>query len=160
MTIERGVLICLDLSPVVDKVVEEGVALARGLGVGVLLLHVAAPEPDFVGYDESGILTRDKRAKELKAEHADLQDLAARLTAEGVQARALLVKGPTTQVILEQAERHDVRMVVVGSHGHGALHRFLIGSTTEALVRQSTRTVVVVRVHEDEEEADSSDSRG
>lgn len=150
MSIERGVLICLDLSPTMNAVIDEGVSLAKALGTGVLLLHVAAPEPDFVGYDE-GVYTRDKRAKELKKEHADLQALAEKLTADGVQAQALLIQGPNTQTILDQAERHDVRLVVVGSHGHGVLHRFLIGSTTDAVFRRSTRTLVVVRVHDDQQ---------
>ncbi|MCA8923563.1 MAG: universal stress protein [Planctomycetes bacterium] len=147
MSSKQGVLICLDLSPEGEKVLAEGVSLAKALGTGVLLLHVAAPEPDFVGYDE-GILTRDDRARELRQEHSDLLALAERLSAEGVPAQALLISGAITPVILEQAERHDVRLVVVGSHGHGALHRFLIGSTTDAVVRRSPRTVVVVRALE------------
>jgi nucleotide-binding universal stress UspA family protein len=150
MTNEAVVLICLDLSPAGDKVLKEGVALAMALCVKVLLLHVAAPEPEFVGYDEDGPYTRDMRADELKAEHKRLGDLAAGLCTQGVEARALLVKGPTTAVILEQAERHNARFVVVGSHGRGVLHRFLIGSTTDALLRQSTRTLVVVRAFEGE----------
>ena len=35
-------------------------------------------------------------------------------------------------------------LLVVGSHGHGGLHHLLVGSVTEAVLRQSTIPVVVV----------------
>ena len=150
MPTTKGVLICLDLSSVADRVLEEGANLAKALGVGAILLHVAAPEPDFIGYDNSGIYTRQRRADELRDEHATLQDLATKLTEQGTPTLPLLVKGVITQVILEQAEKHDSRLVVAGSHGHGALHRFLIGSTADALVRRCTRTLVLVPVHDED----------
>jgi nucleotide-binding universal stress UspA family protein len=60
----------------------------------------------------------------------------------------LLVKGATVEVILGEADRLGADLVVVGSHGHGAVHRFLVGSTADALVRQSEVPVLVVPVHD------------
>jgi nucleotide-binding universal stress UspA family protein len=67
-----------------------------------------------------------------------------------VAVKPLLVKGATLEVILGEAGRLGADVIVVGSHGHGAMHRFLVGSTADALVRQSDRPVLVVPVHPDD----------
>ena len=43
------------------------------------------------------------------------------------------------------AETLNVRMVVVGSHGKGALRRALLGSVSTYLTQHCTRPVLVVR---------------
>ncbi len=55
------VLVCVDFSAASAEVVDAGARLARALGTGMHLLHVAAPEPDLVGYDTPGGPRRQKR---------------------------------------------------------------------------------------------------
>lgn len=144
------VLVCIDFSPASEKVMKEGKFLAESLDTGIVLLHAAAPEPAFIGYDDTGgAYARDDRAGELRKEHGELHSLAAAITATGIETLPLLVEGPTAEVILEQADKHHCRLIVVGSHGQGALHRFLVGSTVDSLVRRAERTVVIVPIHED-----------
>jgi len=146
----KQILTCLDLSPSSRRVFDRGADLAVALGAEVHLLHVAAPEPSFVGYDtKGGAYGRDRRADELKAEHAELGRRVSELRERGVTARPLLVEGTTVETILAQADRLQADLVVIGSHGHAALHRFLIGSTTDALVRRCPRMLVLVPCHDD-----------
>lgn len=145
----KQLLVCLDLAPTSQRVFERGAELALALGAEVHLLHVAAPEPTFVGYDpKGGPYDRDRRARELKSEHAALARLADELRERGVAAKSLLVEGMTVETILEQADHLEADLVVVGSHGHHALHRFLIGSTADALTRRCPRPLVLVPCHD------------
>ncbi len=145
----REVLACVDLSDATDAVVAEAAELAHGRGGRVHLLHVAADEPVIAGYDKDPIspYTRDDRAGELLDEHGQLRDLAARLEAEGLEVEPLVVMGATIDKILEVADHIDAGHLVVGSHGRSGLHHLLTGSVTEALLKRSTRPVVVVPVH-------------
>ena len=59
----------------------------------------------------------------------------------------LCVMGATNDRILEVADPIDAGHLVVGSHGRSGLHHLLTGSVTEALLKRSTRPVVVVPVH-------------
>jgi nucleotide-binding universal stress UspA family protein len=146
----KQLLVCLDLAPSSRRVLERGAELALALGAEVHLLHVAAPEPTFVGYDpKGGPYDRDRRAHELKDEHAELGRLVAELRERGVTATPLLVVGMTVETILDQAERLEADLVVIGSHGHRALHRYLIGSTADALVRRCPQLLVLVPCHDD-----------
>lgn len=140
-------LVCADLSDATEPVLAEAAALAEMMGARIHLLHVAGPEPDFVGYDrEGGPSDRDRRAGELSDEHSRLHDLARRFETTRLEIVPLLVMGQTVAVILAEAEKLGAASIVVGSHGHGALHRALLGSTTDGLLRHATCPVTVVPI--------------
>ena len=43
------ILVALDLSSATERALATAIKLSRGMSAEVWLLHVAAPEPDFVG---------------------------------------------------------------------------------------------------------------
>lgn len=146
------VLACVDFSDATDAVLREGARLAHTAGNRLHLIHVAATEPELAGYDQGPVAahTRDDRAWELRTEHQQLRELAARLEADpefaGIEVLPLLVMGQTAPKILEEADRIGAGVIVAGSHGHGALHHLILGSVSEQLVKHASRPVVVVPV--------------
>ena len=140
------VLAAIDFSDITDTVLDEAARLARALGAGLEVVHVAAGEPALAGYDKDDVatFTRDDRAGELRDEHGRLQDLAARLVSPDLPVEPLLIMGDTVERLLHEAERKDASLIVAGSHGHGGLHHLLLGSISEALVRHADRPVLIV----------------
>lgn len=138
------ILAALDFSSVAPRVVDLAASLAEAYGAELILIHIAAPEPDFVGYGPGPAGVRQARARELRGEHRDLQEAAEALRKRGIAATALLVAGGTVEKLLEESRRLAVDAIVIGSHGHGALHRALVGSTTEGTIRAAGCPVVVV----------------
>jgi nucleotide-binding universal stress UspA family protein len=53
--------------------------------------------------------------------------------------------GNPHQIILDYAERHDIDVIVMGTHGREGLDRYLLGSVAEKVVRMSDVPVVTVR---------------
>lgn len=53
--------------------------------------------------------------------------------------------GSPRAVILDESEDWKADLVVVGSHGYGALQRFLLGSVSQAVVSHAKCSVEVVR---------------
>ena len=49
------------------------------------------------------------------------------------------------RAICEYAEKHDIDLIIVGSHGRGGMERWLIGSVAERVVRHARANVYVVR---------------
>jgi nucleotide-binding universal stress UspA family protein len=139
-----NILAAIDFSAVSDEVVALAGRLSRAAGDRVWLLHVAAPDPAFLGWQAGPQSTRDARAEALRSEHRDLQSRAEALRGSGLEATALLVQGGTVETILAEAERLHAELIVVGSHGRGALGRALLGSVSEGLVRRSALPVLVV----------------
>ncbi len=110
----------------------------------IFLLHVAEPDPSFIGYEAGPEEVRNQVAKEFHLEHQQLQASADRLRQAGHQVNALLVQGPTVQTILEQAEYLGAEVIVVGSHGRGKLFDLVVGSVSAGVIRKSKVPVLVV----------------
>lgn len=137
-------LVPVDFSEVTASVVDSAASMARAFSAELVLIHVAAPEPDFVGMDVGPQAVREARAEEIRGEHRELQALAEGLRGGGLSTRALLVQGPTVEKILAEARKLEADVIVIGSHGHGALYRALLGSVSEGVVRGAACPVLVV----------------
>jgi nucleotide-binding universal stress UspA family protein len=140
----KNILAAIDFSPVSDAVVEHATALARAFDGALWLLHVAAPEPDFVGYDSGPQSVRHSVAAALHDNHRRLQEQSAALRERGIDCTALLIQGSTPETIVREAERLGVDVVVLGSHGHGAIRRALLGSVSEHVLHHATRPLLIV----------------
>ncbi len=140
----KRIIAAVDFSPVSDAVVVRAVSIARAFSAHLYLVHVAAPDPDFVGLDAGPRSVRSTRAGELRAEHRDLQQWASDLRDQGLEAEALLVQGPTVETLVERAEHLEADLIVLGSHGHGAVYRALVGSVSEGVLRTGVCPVLIV----------------
>ncbi len=56
-----------------------------------------------------------------------------------------VLSGSPKRVILEEAEKFGADLIVVGSHGHGMLERFLLGSVSQAVALHAKCSVEIVR---------------
>jgi len=140
----KTIVVAIDFSAVTADVLERAAELGKGLSAAVWLVHVAAPDPDFVGYDAGPTTVRDQVAHEMRDTHRRVQDEADALRARGVNATALQVQGPTVETILHEAERLHADVIVLGSHGHSALHRALLGSISEGVLHRAACPVLIV----------------
>lgn len=138
------ILVPVDFSAVSASAVDLAAALANGLGAKLWLLHVAAPEPDFVGYSAGPDEVRDAIASALREEHRELESLARRAQATGVEVEPLMIQGPTVEAIVDKANDLGADVIVLGSHGRGALMRALLGSVSEGVLRSAGRPVLIV----------------
>ncbi len=145
----KTILAAVDFSTNSGAVVDTAAALAKGLDAKLFILHVAAPDPDFVGYAAGPSEVRDTIAGALRAEHRDLEALAARASAGGIDTEPLMIQGPTIEAIVHKAGDLDADIIVVGSHGHGALLRALLGSVSMGVLRTAGRPVLIIPSRDD-----------
>lgn len=138
-----SLLVAVDFSPVTKRQIEAVRRLAAPRR-RVFVLHVAEPDPDFVGFEGGPDEVRDQIAAEYREEHRRVQALAAELRDAGLEATGMLVQGPTVATILEQVDRLEADAIVVGSHGHGAIFDLVVGSVSSGVIRRSRVPVLVV----------------
>ncbi|MHC4952935.1 MAG: universal stress protein [Planctomycetota bacterium] len=139
-----AILVGIDFSPLNDAVLDVAERLATATGRGLFLVHVAAPDPEFVGYEVGPQAIREVRANELLAERDRMKQMADALESRGVTAYTRLVAGETVNTLLDEADSHGADMIIVGSHGHGAIHRALLGSIAEGLLRHTKLPLLIV----------------
>lgn len=140
----KNILTAIDFSPVTSKVLDQAKALAAAFNAKLWIIHVAAPEPDFVGFKTGPQYVRDHLADQLRKEHAELQSMAAACKSEGIEAEALLIQGPTAETIVAEADRLKADIVLVGSHGRGALFKAFVGSVSEQVLGECRIPVLVI----------------
>ena len=140
-------LVCVDLSESTEIIVKKIEEITKALPAKVWLLHNAVPEPDFVDFKVDPLAARESLAKKFRVEHRQIQELANRMRNAGVETTALLVHGATVDTILKEASDLEVDMIVVGSHGRGAMYQLLMGSVSEAVLHKSRFPVLVVPTH-------------
>lgn len=141
----KNVVAALDFSDVTANVLRHAKKLAAALGCHLWLVHVEAPDPDFVGYDAGPQTVRDQVSTAIHRDHKELQELAQVCRGEGIESTALLLQGPTAQAVVDKAAELGAEFLVVGSHGHSGLRKLLLGSVSEAILRAATCPVVVVK---------------
>ena len=127
----RRVLVPSDLSPLSRYTVPFAYTLLGDRGGEVLLLHVA-PGPD---HSTDGDLPAQLRA--LIPKHGVPANVTTRTE--------IVHHADVARAIDEAAERGGADAICMGSHGRSGLKRAIVGSVTEAVMRQSRRPVFVVR---------------
>ena len=139
-------LVALDFSPASQAVLTIAEQQARALAAKLYLIHVVAPDPDFVGYEVGPQSVRDAVAHEYRDQHRQLQEAADKLRQAEVDTTALLVQGPTGQTLLEEAAKLGADLLVIGSHGHGAVYDLLAGSVSHWILQNTFLPVLVVPI--------------
>lgn len=102
------------------------------------------------------LLERDRERASREVEDAER---VIRETHPRFDVSSTAIEGLPKEVILEEAERWGADLIVIGSHGHGAVKRILLGSVTQAVVLHASCSVEVVR-RRDTSDADESRKDG
>jgi len=140
----KNVILAIDFSESTRRILEAAIEVAKAFSAHLYIIHVAAPNPDFVGYEEGPQSERDAVAAHYHQEHRELGGFAAEARQQGVASTALLVQGPTVEKLILERERLQADLVVVGSHGRSAILQLVVGSTSEGLIRKAGCPVMII----------------
>ena len=126
-------------SPLVKKTLE----LASAFSSKVWILHIApATHPSPYNIDSNTY--RDELASEFHHEHDFLQHLAQCMRDKNIDSTALLVQGSIIQKILQESERLNIDLIVLGCQKHGLLYSALMDETDEDLLAKCTRAMMFI----------------
>jgi nucleotide-binding universal stress UspA family protein len=142
------ILVAVDLSPASERTLDAVRRWMPRASLRVVVVHVAAPDPEFVGWEAGPGAVRDQVAREFRRERHDVERLAASLRDDGIEATGLTVQGPTVATVLAEADRLGADLIAVGSHGHGAAYGLVVGSISAEIIRKATMPVLVVPCRE------------
>lgn len=137
-------LVALDLSDATAPLLREAHAWALGLGAQTWLVHVASPDPDFVGYEIGPDSVRDAVARQYRREHAQLADAAADFREGGVSATALLLQGATADAILREAQRLRADAIAMGAGVGQGLRSAPPGRVARDVLKRASCPVLLV----------------
>lgn len=137
------ILIAVDGSRFGQKALEYVLAHPAQFGSAEwTLIHVAQPLPPRAAAAVGAEIVAAQHAHD----HEEaLREARGRLASAGHAAAELLRVGHPGAIIAEEAEHAGFDLVVMGSHGHGALSGLLLGSTVSKVLAACRTPVLVVR---------------
>lgn len=139
----RRILVPLDGSTFAETALPAALALNRRSGAVLELMTVHEPIPSFA-YDEWETSAREWSQNYLD----DVRGRTGGHTADGVETTVR--SGRVAEALRQRALDTGADLVVMATHGRGALTRAWLGSVADALVRHSPCPVLLIRPQENE----------
>ena len=140
----KNILVTIDFDKNEARLIDQAFQLAQAFKAKLWLMHIAAPDPDFVGYDVGPQYIRDSRAKELRKEHQLLQDYADTLQEKGIDSEGLLIQGATIEMIIEESKKLQVDLIIAGHHKYGFFYSQFVESVSSEIIKKSKIPVLIV----------------
>ena len=140
------ILVATDGSPAARAALEAAVSLAAGTGDAIVAITVwRALQGDYGLAYPSVARLDDLLATEREHAEAALGEAVVRARSAGIPIRTRLATGDPAEEICSYAREVDARLIAVGSRGYGSVAALLLGSVSNAIIRQATCPVLVVR---------------
>jgi nucleotide-binding universal stress UspA family protein len=136
-----SVLVPTDGSECAQTAVDQAGKLARSVDGTLHVIYVV----------ETGQVINGDRVRRLREALEEIGEKALDLALEQVQSSTYLptetsmLNGPPYLEIARYAAEHDVDCIVMGTHGQKGIRRFVLGSTTERVIRRVDVPVISVK---------------
>lgn len=142
----KSILVATDFGEASGAALAYGRELARTFGATLHVLHVADDVYVRLGGDAyMAVLPELQKDLEVAAQK-QLDELLIDNDPVPLPVKtAVLTSSATAAAIVQYARDLDIALIVVGTHGRGALAHLLMGSVAERVVRSASCPVLTVR---------------
>jgi nucleotide-binding universal stress UspA family protein len=165
----RKILYTTDLSESARHAFAYAASLANLYGAGITILHVLTEDPGM----SMGIISYigEKRWEDIRKRNEEYakqtltgkrrdniplkdgleqfcEDVKADIgeTQTFITDEILVLRGNPADIIIEESEKRNCDLIVMGTHGHGIIADAVMGSTARQIMRRSRKPVLVIRL--------------
>lgn len=142
----KHLLIPTDGSESSARAIAKGAALAKALGARLTLMTAVVPASDVLAGAAYKAADNPMNEAARTAAQYWLDSALVMATQAGVLAEQLMMQERSVyESILAAARQQEADLIVMGSHGAGALERLLLGSQTQRVLAHTNLPVLVLR---------------
>lgn len=145
-TFQPKLILCpTDFSELATAALGYGRDVAACFGARLLVIYADPflPPPYFTVEQLDDVTRALERSRD--AARAHLTRYVQDHVGETVRWEARVVEDHAVPAIVTTAEREPVDLIVMGTHGRSGIGRFMLGSVTERVLRETNRPVLTVR---------------
>ena len=132
------ILVAYDGSESAKRALEEAAKLVRD-DRGLTVVSVAEELPQF---GRAAAMLMPEEDEERRRELREAKTLLAK---QGIAAKVVERRGDAATMILDEAEKEGVELIVMGTRGLGSGKRWLLGSVSTKVLHHAPSDVLVVR---------------
>jgi nucleotide-binding universal stress UspA family protein len=159
----KCILVPIDFSDITPRVIDLARQLAKALDAEIHLVHVkeltAAATPGTLGYSLAGMPELapmsgvpvpgfqpmpEAVSEEDQGQKSKLARWQEEIAQDGIKVSLHEPTGEVAEEILDQSDELNADLIMMGTHGHGAMYNLLVGSATKGVLKHSTRPVLLV----------------
>ena len=137
----KNILVATDFSPAADQAVEYAASLARRYGSAIYLTHVVTLDGYPLISPEYAAMSLEKKRAEVQTQFRQILK-SGELT--GIPFKTVAKEGNLWPTIEESIKTFDIDLVIVGTHGAGAVEKMLLGSGAEEIFRKANVPVLTI----------------
>jgi nucleotide-binding universal stress UspA family protein len=134
----RRILVAIEHSPADETIVAHVAKLATATGAELVLVHVA---DGFAARNFEALKLRE--SEEIQEDRAYLEGLQRALVAQGLTVSVELAKGDPATELVRMANRGDIDLLAMSTHGHRFIADLVLGATADK-VRHLVRIPVLL----------------
>jgi nucleotide-binding universal stress UspA family protein len=143
-----SILVPVDFSDTSGKLLSVAEETARARGGSLMLLHVLEPVAAAPGLEIDPAIAQLQFSPDFDAEKRieseRLAKMAGDIAARGIACTSAVRFGLPADEILAAAKEAGSSLVIMGSHGHGALYHLFTGSAVTGVLHRVECPVLVV----------------
>jgi nucleotide-binding universal stress UspA family protein len=136
----RNILVPVDFSEASDRALAYAQTMAKALGASIHVFH-AIPDPHSQVWSIEA--TGMNLGSLLETWQADAQKRLDGLSVDTPGKRLVKIGQPFSE-ITRYAESQQIDLIIMGTHGRGAIEHMLLGSVAEKVVRKAPCPVLTV----------------
>ena|SRR5437870_5022172 len=153
----KRILVPHDGSAFAERALPHALELAKQFSAEIHLLEVVPDQAPALLTEEAAeqmnpevaLETLDEVQETIRqAGRERLQGLATTLQRDGLVVRWSLVDGDPVEQILDYADKNEIELIAMASHGRTGLARAILGSTTDAVLRQAHQPILITPIRE------------
>jgi nucleotide-binding universal stress UspA family protein len=140
------IVVGVDLSVPSEQALDRAAAIAMLNNALLVMVNAQADDAPISNVDNEVLRQLGEVSQAVRAEEARrLADKCQQLATRGVAVELVHKGGPPGEVVTEVARERHAELIVVGTHGHTGIHRFLLGSVANSVLRHAPCDVLVCR---------------
>lgn len=140
------ILVPLDGSELSECSLEHVKQVVGGNASEVILLRVFEPisSNDAAAWSQAGYTITEVQNKNQVVAKDALTQAAKKLINQGISARVEVIEGRVAESILDYAEKNQVDLIIMSTHGRSGISRWTFGSVADKVARHSPIPVLLI----------------
>ena len=140
----KRILVPTDASEYSRRALKMALELARSVKAEVVLLHVSYTPQAYWGYTISYGITVTQEQLDQNGELA-LDATLTGIDSEGVVIQKRVESGHPVTIIIDQIKKDNIDLVIMGSHGYGAIAGSVLGSVSQRVLQKASCPVLIIK---------------
>ncbi|MFO7606484.1 MAG: universal stress protein [Desulfurivibrionaceae bacterium] len=140
----KKIMVPIDFSENSPKVLQSAVEVAEKFEAALSIVFVVQSFEDYSGFFVPHMPISQFEQEMVESAEEKMENFLAENLKSDVPYNSAVLQGDVAEKIIEYAEKNDISMIVMGTHGYKGLEKVLFGSIAEKVVKTSPCPVLTV----------------